>query len=110
MRDDTPGMFTTVKEHMPKSHREYLDWTPSRIINWASTVGEATTQVVEAVMRGREHPAPRLSLLYGDYAPGQTIFPGAPGSSLPPGDHHQRLPLQKYPLHPGKGPRTQRIG
>jgi transposase len=56
-RDDAPGVHTTVKEHMPKSHREYLEWTPSRIIKWAATVGEATAQVVETVMNGREHPA-----------------------------------------------------
>jgi len=55
-RDDLPGRHTTVKEHMPKSHREYLEWTPSRIINWAGTIGQATAEVVETVMKLREHP------------------------------------------------------
>jgi transposase len=57
MRSDKEGGYTTCREHMPKSHQQYLEWTPSRIINWAATVGEATAQVVEIVMNGREHPA-----------------------------------------------------
>ncbi|MFZ5517691.1 MAG: IS21 family transposase, partial [Candidatus Zhuqueibacterota bacterium] len=27
------GGFTTTREHMPKAHQEYLEWTPSRIQN-----------------------------------------------------------------------------
>ncbi len=50
------GAHTTCREHMPKSHQEYLDWSPSRIINWAATMGVSTAQVVEAVMNGRGHP------------------------------------------------------
>jgi transposase len=55
-RDDQPGRHTTIKEHMPKSHREYQEWTPSRIINWAATVGESTAQVVSTIMESRRHP------------------------------------------------------
>jgi len=55
-RDDQPGRHTTIKEHMPKSHREYQEWTPSRIINWAATIGESTAQVVATVMDSRRHP------------------------------------------------------
>ncbi len=56
MRDDRQGRHTTCKEHMPKSHQEYLEWTPSRIIHWAGTVGDATSKVVETIMNSRKHP------------------------------------------------------
>lgn len=55
-RDDTPGRHTTLKEHMPASHRQYMEWNPSRIIRWAHTVGESTAQVVECIMNRRKHP------------------------------------------------------
>jgi transposase len=56
MRDDRPGAHTTQKEHMPKSHQQYLEWTPSRIIRWAGTIGKSTARVVETIMNSRQHP------------------------------------------------------
>ena len=50
------GKFTTLDEHRPKSHREYLDWTPSRIIRWAEKTGTATAKLVETIMATRPHP------------------------------------------------------
>jgi len=75
LRDDTPGMHTTVKEHMPRSHQEYLDWTPSRIINWAAKVGDATARVVETVMNGREHPAQGFRSCMGIMSLGKRYSP-----------------------------------
>lgn len=56
IRNDRPGMHSTQKEHMPRSHREYLEWTPSRIINWASKVGKSCANIVEKIINTREHP------------------------------------------------------
>lgn len=56
MRSYKQGQHTTCKEHMPKSHQEYLEWTPSRIIRWAQSIGEATAKVVETIMNTRRHP------------------------------------------------------
>ncbi len=56
LRDDTKGRHTTVKEHMPKSHREYLEWNPSRIINWAKTMGESTAELTSRILTIRKHP------------------------------------------------------
>jgi transposase len=50
------GGFTTCPEHMPKSHQKYLEWTPSRIINWAGKNGPKTAQLVMAIMNNRRHP------------------------------------------------------
>jgi len=41
---------------MPPSHQKYLEWTPSRIIRWASATGKATAQLVEIIMKHRKHP------------------------------------------------------
>jgi len=48
--------FTTLREHMPKSHQRYLDWTPSRIIRWASRNGPKTQDLVTHIMESRPHP------------------------------------------------------
>jgi transposase len=50
------GRHTTIKEHMPKAHQDYLAWTPGRFISWASKVGEATAQVVQTILESRPHP------------------------------------------------------
>jgi transposase len=55
-RDDRPGQHSTLSEHMPPSHREYLEWTPSRIVGWAKTVGEHTALLVGKIMETRMHP------------------------------------------------------
>jgi transposase len=50
MRSFTPHLHTTITEHMPKSHQAHMEWTPSRLIHWAGTVGEATALVIGTVL------------------------------------------------------------
>lgn len=50
------GKHTTLHEHMPKSHQKHLEWSPSRIIDWASSIGPATAQLVENILASRPHP------------------------------------------------------
>lgn len=50
------GAHTTVAEHMPKAHREHLEWSPSRFVRWAETVGPKTRALVEAILSDRPHP------------------------------------------------------
>jgi transposase len=50
------GHHTTVAEHMPAAHRAHREWSPSRIINWAGTIGQATRALVEAILADRPHP------------------------------------------------------
>lgn len=47
---------STIKEHMPVAHQEYSDWSPSRMINWARTIGPSTAYLVKSIMEAREHP------------------------------------------------------
>jgi transposase len=56
LRDDRRGRHTTINEHMPKSHQEYLSWTPSRIIETAKKIGAETAGMVEEIMKSRQHP------------------------------------------------------
>ena len=55
-RSRRQGGHTTVKEHMPKAHREYAEWTPERLVRWASKSGGATAKVVEHILQARVHP------------------------------------------------------
>ena len=56
VRNYRPGAFTTLREHMPKSHQKYLEWTPSRIINWAGKNGPNTQKLISLVLESRTHP------------------------------------------------------
>jgi transposase len=47
---------TTVREHMPSSHRRYADWTPERLRRQAGEIGRHTAALVEIIMRERAHP------------------------------------------------------
>jgi len=56
LRDDTPGRHTTDPAHMPKAHQQHLEWTPSRLIQWAATIGPQTAALVTAILADRPHP------------------------------------------------------
>jgi transposase len=51
-----PGGFSTIPEHMPKSHRRHLEWTPTRLIHWGESVGRKTGALIEAILEHRPHP------------------------------------------------------
>ena len=51
-----PNTPVTVHEHRPKSHQEHLAWPPSRLVQWGSTVGPLTSQLVDRLMAERPHP------------------------------------------------------
>ncbi len=50
------GNFNTLMEHRPKAHQKYLEWTPSRIINWAEDTGPSTAQLVKTILENKPHP------------------------------------------------------
>lgn len=50
------GGFTTINAHRPKSHQRYLEWTPERLVRWASTVGPFTAALVDQILQSRPHP------------------------------------------------------
>ena len=48
--------FTTRPEHMPSAHRQHLDWSPGRFLNWAKPIGPATLEVVKRQLQYLPHP------------------------------------------------------
>lgn len=56
LRSSAPHQHTTIREHMPVAHQRYLEWTPSRMVDWASTVGPSTKEFVRALLDTRKHP------------------------------------------------------
>nr|VFJ97372.1 MAG: hypothetical protein BECKLFY1418B_GA0070995_11005 [Candidatus Kentron sp. LFY] len=50
------GDFSTLSEHMPKSHRKHLQWSPGRFLNWAKDIGPYTLEIVKRQLRDRPHP------------------------------------------------------
>lgn len=56
IRSPLPGRFTTLGEHRPKSHQRHLEWTPSRILSWAETIGPECGKLVGKIMENRPHP------------------------------------------------------
>jgi transposase len=50
------GRHTTLSSHMPTAHREYADWTPQRLVNWAEKSGPATAELIGTILAARAHP------------------------------------------------------
>jgi len=48
--------YTTVAEHMPKAHRDYAEWTPERLVRWASEIGTSTSDLIAAILSKKVHP------------------------------------------------------
>jgi transposase len=51
-----PYAAATNPDHRPKSHRAHLDWPPSRMVQWAHSVGAHTAEVVAKIMESYPHP------------------------------------------------------
>jgi transposase len=69
------GRYSTLREHMPSSHRAHADWTPSRILAAAAHVGPSARALCAAILAERPHPEQgfrsclgimRLCKRYGD--------------------------------------------
>ena len=56
LRSRGHGQAVTIDEHRPKSHRAHLEWTPSRMVHWAGTIGPHTARLFERIMNDKPHP------------------------------------------------------
>lgn len=74
-RSQKKGRHTTNPAHMPALHRAHAEWSPSRLIRWATKVGPETATLVAQIIRDRPHPEQgyrsclgimRLSKQYGN--------------------------------------------
>ena len=56
LRAQRPGQYSTLIEHMPKAHQEYVQWTPERLVRWANKTGTCTAAAAEYILSNRPHP------------------------------------------------------
>jgi transposase len=56
LRSHEKHRHITDPAHMPSSHRAHAEWTPSRLVSWAGTVGPNMAKLVENIMEDRPHP------------------------------------------------------
>ncbi|MGH9647420.1 MAG: IS21 family transposase [Bryobacteraceae bacterium] len=56
LRSRGRGQAVTNDEHRPKSHPAHLEWTPSRMVHWAETIGPNTARLFERIMNDKPHP------------------------------------------------------
>ena len=56
LRARTRGQTVTNPEHRPKSHQAHLEWTPSRMVHWAETIGPFTARLFERILADKPHP------------------------------------------------------
>jgi transposase len=56
LRSRGRGQAVTNHEHRPRSHQAHLEWTPSRMVHWAQTIGPYTAQLFERMIADKPHP------------------------------------------------------
>jgi transposase len=56
VRSFLKGRHTTLPEHRPPAHQEYLTWTPERIASWAGTIGPNCSAAARQIMASRPLP------------------------------------------------------
>jgi len=78
----------TQREHRPKSHQAHLEWTPSRMVNWAEQIGPNTSS------------GDGLSILPRDHPTGRGVFPEQDGSGRRSSHTDRRLPLPEREIDP----------
>lgn len=56
LRSPPDRRHTTLRDHMPSSHRRYADWTPEKIRRVAAEIGPGTEALIAAILSERSHP------------------------------------------------------
>ena len=54
-RSYKPG-HSTIHEHMPRAHKEYLEWTPERMHAWANKIGPNTGRLIKELIEMHKIP------------------------------------------------------
>ncbi|MBU0506249.1 MAG: IS21 family transposase [bacterium] len=48
--------FTTINDHMPKSHQAHKEWSPSRLIRWGNSLDKSVGELFENILETLPHP------------------------------------------------------
>jgi transposase len=63
-RKHYPGM-TTIPEHMPTRHEKHHKWTPGKLKNWASNIGNEVLIWVTSLLAQKQHEQQAYSVCLG---------------------------------------------
>ncbi|MGP4073301.1 IS21 family transposase [Piscibacillus sp. B03] len=44
------GQYSTIPDHMPKDHKQYIDFNQEHVLKWARTVGDHTFTTVQSIL------------------------------------------------------------
>jgi transposase len=92
------GGYTTLKEHMPKGHREYAEWTAERVVSWSKKIGPHTATLVEKILSTKVHPQQgfmaALGLIRLEKPYGKDRVENASGRALEVGAHSYQFVKQ----------------
>ena len=106
VRSSSNRKHTTVREHMPSSHRRYADWTPEHLKRRAGEIGPNTSALVEIILRERPHPEQGFRASIGIIAARQCPRARSAGGGLWPGARDRRALLHLRQLDPEEQPRS----
>ena len=100
LRSRERNKAVTIHEHRPKSHREHLEWSPSRMVRWAETIGPHHGAIVRTDHGGPAASGIGLSRLPGHHPVGREVFATACRGGLGTCAAHRRVPLQEHRIDP----------
>jgi len=50
------GKYSTITEHMPQSHQKHIEWTPEKMLDWASSKGESVKKCFDIIISRYPYP------------------------------------------------------
>jgi len=50
------GGFTTDSDHMPQAHRKQAEWSPERLLSWATDLGPNVLHLTATMLNRKKHP------------------------------------------------------
>jgi hypothetical protein len=94
------GHAVTIAEHRPRSHQAHLEWTPSRMVHWAQTIGPHTARLFERILADKPHPEMGYRSLPGHHSARRSVLTGSCGSRGGTGAVYWSVPLSKRQVDP----------
>src|SRR5204863_3415103 len=77
---DGHGHAVTISEHRPRSHQAHLEWTPSRMVHWAQTIGPQTARLFERILAEQAASGDRLPVLPRHHPARRSVLASTHGS------------------------------
>ena len=103
------GHTVTIAEHRPRSHQAHLEWTPSRMVHWAQTIGPHTARLFERIMADKPHPEMGYRVS-GHHPAGRAVLTGTRGSRCRASAAHRSVPLPEREVDPEELARPVPLG